>query len=680
MNRNESSRAITRRSFMQTALGVATYCLPQAVFAQYETKANQEGNDVVLRFSALSDVHFKVSPNTPEVDRFRRSFRFMYDYSAKQPYPKFDAVLIAGDFTDHGLDDELLLFRKIMNEEIKADTQTLLCMGNHEFIEGTKERWEELFQRDSNKGYEVNGFHFIALSPERGTNKNGDFMYALDWYKKELDKATAADPKRPIFTFQHYHITPTVYGSRGEDNWGIADLYDVLQRYPRVINFSGHSHYPINDPRSVWQGNFTAFGTGTLSYFEMGGEGGRYPKFPEGFHNAAQLYVVEVRKDNSVILKPYDLISNSFFDVVYVVAEPGAVDKYLYTDARYVTSSAPEWKDDAKVETPTFIDDELVVLKFPQATCKDVVHSYRIDLEERVEADGKTEWRSIDSRYFWSEYYFKNRPETMTITLDDLKETTTYRAKIVALSAFFKESSKALEVAFTTPKNPQETVDKNAPKPDANFLDVQFEDGKPVNRPVNNFPTQRKVQGFGAPSIVADPALKNTQVASFNGKDQFFKVQFDDRSYRRISAAASFAVDFKFTEFENAIEDIFSNTESAGICFELNAEKKSLEFWASVNGKYRILSVPIEPSERYFSAFGTYDGKRLVMYLNGREVASLDAPGKITYPKEQSVQAFCIGSDIAPGGAGGAFFKGFVARARAFTWALTAEQVAALCE
>ncbi len=672
-----SPKTLSRRSFLaRGASAAALTCLPARLFAKYEADTEDADNPVVLRFSALSDVHFKVSPQAQEVDRFRRAIKFMYDYSAEQPYKNFDAMLIAGDFSDHGYDEELLLFKKIMDEGVKPGTETILCMGNHEFFKGSKARWEEIFERDSNKVYEVNGFKFIALSPDKGTSRNGDFQYAMNWYCDELEKANAADPNKPIFTFQHYHVTPTVYGSRGEDDWGIADLYEILQRYPRVINFSGHSHYPINDPRSAWQGNFTAFGTGTLSYFEMGGEGGKYNKFPQGHRNAAQLYVVEVRKDNSVTLKPYDLISASFFDVVYHIAQPGAIDKYLYTDARYVTTSKPEWTEGAKIDAPEVIDDETAKISFKQATCKDVVHSYRVELTKKITEDGKTSWEGAGARYFWSEYYFKPQPETMKILLEGLEGSTTYRARVVALSPFFKESEKALETEFTTPKDPY-AADKSAPKPNANFLDVQFVDGKPVNSPAVDGKIQ-EVQTFGAPQIKADPALDGAQAATFNGRDQFLKVQFTSKEYRKIAARGTFALKFQFDAFPKSSCDPFANTQGAGVCFELNGQSKTLEFWVCVNGKYEIVSTPIEPGKDYYDAFGTYDGQNVVLYLNGKEVARSAKSGVITHPTDPSVQAFCIGSDISDGGVGGSFFAGKIARARIYTWALTPEQIANL--
>ena len=134
-------------------------------------------------------------------------------------------------------------------------------MGNHEFYGGNQAFWKKTFGVEPNARYQVNGYQFIAISPEKGTMADGDYMYALEWFQRELEEAVAADPEKPVFVFQHYPVTPTVYGGRGLDDWGAEDLFDTLQKYPTVVNFSGHTHYPLTDPRVAWQGNFSAFGT-----------------------------------------------------------------------------------------------------------------------------------------------------------------------------------------------------------------------------------------------------------------------------------------------------------------------------------------------------------------------------------------------------------------------------------
>ena len=46
-------------------------------------------------------------------------------------------------------------------------------------------------------------------------------------------------------------------------------LTDVLKKYPQAVVFGGHLHFPLNDPRSIWQGDFTVMGTASVRYMAI---------------------------------------------------------------------------------------------------------------------------------------------------------------------------------------------------------------------------------------------------------------------------------------------------------------------------------------------------------------------------------------------------------------------------
>ncbi|MBQ1277297.1 MAG: LamG domain-containing protein, partial [Thermoguttaceae bacterium] len=212
----------------------------------------------------------------------------------------------------------------------------------------------------------------------------------------------------------------------------------------------------------------------------------------------------------------------------------------------------------------------------------------------------------------------------------------------------------------------------------ANMLAVSFVDGKPVNAPTNALETQKPVETFGAPQVVAEDALNGAQAAAFDGSDDAFKIKFDRRDYAKLTNA-SLGVRFKFDEFTPNNGVIFSNTEGRGIGFNVDAKERKLALWASVDGQYRILRAPVETG-KYVDAFATYDGASLVLYVDGKEAARLDVKGRLTHSQVEKAQAFCVGGDIGPDGKPNTFFKGRVAWARLYSWALTAEQVANLSQ
>lgn len=637
-------------------------CVPSRLWAD-------NSNDVLVRAVVMSDVHFCANPDSPEVDRLQRALKLLYNWSEKQTYPKFDALVVAGDMTNSGSQEEMKLFKDTMDGNIRPETQKLLCMGNHEFISATHESWKAMFGMEDNAHYVVNGFHFIALSPEAGTCSDGDYLYKIDWLREQLEQAKADDPKKPIFVFQHYHISETVYGSLKGDCWGTNDLRELLDQYPTVIDFSGHSHYPINDPRSAWQGNFTAFGTGTLSYFEM--EGGHYYKFPPGYNIAAQCYVVEVHRDNSVAVRPFDIISEDFFDVVYLVAEPGNIDRYLYTDNRYNLAPRPYWRPGTVVqaEDPTLCGATLV---FRQGCDKTVVHSYRVDLIDETDPDTG----EIPSVYAWSQYYFQPMPDPMRITLDTLEPSREYRAEITAINPFGKESSSKISTRFKTAEDNDKT-DREAAKPMANILSVEFEDGSVVNRAcgLEEF-SDRDIETFGQPKFIHDEDLGHF-VGQFDGQDDYLRFLYTEKDLYRIRQQITMAARFRFKAWGDRNQAIFSNTESGGSSLELNAQKKQLEFWLSVNTKYIILTAPCDP-DTWHTAFGVYDGKEIILYLDGKEVARTACSGKLTYTSNKNAMAYCVAADVAERGQGCFFLDGAIGFARIYNWALKPEQVAAL--
>lgn len=675
---------ISRRNFLRSSFVLTA--LPAGVWA---ANSNENANSVVLRCAVMSDVHFKNDQNCAERHRLEKTLKFMKTFAANEPHPHFDALVIAGDMTDHGFTKELTNFRDSLFENLPEKTQALLCMGNHEFYGrddhkkagGAKKHWETILARPANSHSVINGFHFIGISPDNGTCRNGDYQNSLEWLERELENAAKDDPQRPVFVFQHYHISETVYGSCGIDHWGINDLRPILDKFPQVVNFSGHSHYPSNDPRSIWQGNFTALNTSTLSYYEM--TGGIYEKFPEGYRNAAQVYFMEVFSDNSILFRIFDALTGTFFNIEYLLAEPGNIEKYLFTAPNRESSPSPAWDEheNAKISINE-ITPYSAYLTFPQA--KENLHtrhsgirfnspkpnligSYQILLSQKKNGSNE-DWEKAGEKNPWSEYYFQNQPDQKSISLEELEPGYDWQVEIRARNVFGKLSEKALTAVFQTPNDPDaQAQDRNHPFPKADALNFFIdENGTPQNDPfIRSF--SREMETFGKPLI-------RYGWAEMNGKNDRFRIRFTPKDYARLKRQMTMCARFSFETFrEKGAEDIMANTESGGFAFELNHSKKSLEFWCHVAGHYVIISSPITPGEH--TVCGTYDGKKVSLFIDGELAAEHSASGHLTFTANPSARAFCLGSDIANGGNGSNYFTGKIKFAQLFTWALNHEQI-----
>ena len=672
------SDALSRRSFLKASAAASTLAVANALDPRAASAASKkaQGSPIVLRCLVLSDVHFNGSPDSRETARFKSVLKFMYEYSEAQPYDKFDALVVVGDMSNNGTEPQIRLFKGTMDAGLKEGTKALLCMGNHEFYGGNPELWSSVFGVKTNDVYEVNGFSFIAVSPEKGTMADGDYLYAEGWLKTQLENVSKLSPDKPIFVFQHYPVSPTVYGGRGADDWGANDLFSTLQLFPRVINFSGHTHYPLRDPRIAWQGNFSAFGTSTLSYICHGGEGKGFEQYPAGSANYAECYVMEVHEDNSVDLLPYDVEKGAFYDVKYRVAKPGDPSTYEYTDARYYNSPLPVWGSDAqdalKIDDVT---DASAALTIPNPSCEGTVYGYRVELE-RLEQDA---FEPEAPKYIRAPYYEHTPPEITEANLEELAPNAKYRGRVYALNPFMREAETHLTFEFQTAPEPVDpAVDKTAPCPSADLIDVRVVDGVLVNAPVNSLEKQKECQLIDGPVVVKDET-RGTDVVAFDGEKSFARIVFEPAELKRLRRAT---ISARFCAAKDGAGScaIFGDTEFRGIEFAVDYNLKTLRLWATVNNApYTILDAPIEFG-KWYDAAATFDGSNLVLYLDGKEVARAELKGQLTHPTDTNVNAFTVGADIAPGGAGSYFFKGRVERARLYSWALTPQQVAEIAK
>ena len=124
--------SVTRRSFLASSL--IALCVPSRLFAADESQ-------VVLRFAAMSDIHFDRSHADASAERVRlgKAIRFMNEFSQAQPYKGFDALVVAGDLSNHGVPEELVPFKKILDDNLRPSTKRVLCMGNHRKLVRRKE-------------------------------------------------------------------------------------------------------------------------------------------------------------------------------------------------------------------------------------------------------------------------------------------------------------------------------------------------------------------------------------------------------------------------------------------------------------------------------------------------------------------------------------------------------------
>ena len=298
--------------------------------------------DTVLRFVASSDSHVKTYGDVG-CERLMKMLETGYAAAeADAAHPTLDAAVISGDITNFGVPHMFWSVKASVEKVLRDETDFLaVAAKNHDSYLGRISRWHVGgISEDSADFHKViNGYHFIGLS----ASPTSIIHYTdaqIKWLDKQLAAAVADDPSKPVFVFQHEHIYNTVYGSLPEDGWGVEFLTETLNKYPQVIDISGHSHYPANDPRAIWQGNFTAINDGGLAYYEFTIDGAA-SQHPESSDNMAHMLLVEVDSSNRVKVRVCDLNANAVLAEYMIdnVTEP-VKTKYAF-DTRRASAAAP---------------------------------------------------------------------------------------------------------------------------------------------------------------------------------------------------------------------------------------------------------------------------------------------------------------------------------------------------
>ena len=393
----------------------------------------------VLRFTVASDVHIK-SYNDVRSRRMAKMLKTSYAIAqADKYYKNLDGVLFAGDSADSGLAFQFYTFQSVLNANLRKGTQPMVIVAkSHDCGTYKKDAlsfYETLSGLTTDYHYVLNGFHFIGISTTH--DKDTDAKYTqtqLEWLDKQLALAAAGDPGKPIFVAHHEHVANTVYGSREAlgEGWGTPEFTAIFSKYPQIIDFSGHSHYPLNDPRSIWQGDFTAVGTASLNYFEFTVDDVR-TVHPDNYQNAAQMWIVEADAANRVRLRGYDLISGTTV-CEYMIEKPSDKSTFAYTPKKMAESSS----------SPVFNSGAALTVS-KKADC-----TYKVDIPAAKSTDGKIiflyrvyvcDKNENPLNNFWglSGYYFVPAPETVSVNIGKLGKGD-YILKAVAENAYGMQS------------------------------------------------------------------------------------------------------------------------------------------------------------------------------------------------------------------------------------------------
>ena len=339
-------------SLISVILGIFTYfaSLISPSFTAPVPEMKQDDFVPVMRFVATSDTHIQSLGDTG-CRRISAMLKTAYAVSeADTDYKNLDAVVFSGDITDNGFIDSFMAFAAVTDNEIREGTERLAVVSkahdSYALFNNSIKLFTGITGQETDFHRVIGGFHFIGIS--RSETLKHYTEEQVKWLDENIACAVQADPEKPVFVFQHEHVLDTVYGSSKTDGWGLDVFTEVLSKYPQVVHISGHSHFPANDPRAVWQGTFTAINDGGLAYFELAVDG-KNGQFPEGKDRMSQALIIEVDADNRVLVKVLDVDEGKIMRE-FLIDNITDENKTAYSfEVRKENASAPVFSDGASL-------------------------------------------------------------------------------------------------------------------------------------------------------------------------------------------------------------------------------------------------------------------------------------------------------------------------------------------
>lgn len=429
---------------------------------------------IALSLAAISDVHIEGSSDA-YANKFTSALNQLKVKAAESDANGIDGVMVVGDLIQRAEITMAQNFKALYEDVFKpTEVPMIYTIGNHDM--NPKYDWtpstvaqsvamsntfgDEYFKTDIDNtmrnNYEarhcvIGGYHILAVTP------NGDqpITYSpnvITWLDQQLDAITKTDPNRYVIVLTHPMIYNTIYGSLlGEDGgvwtstlpnyWATRVLTGVLEKYPQVVSFHGHLHFPINDPRSIWQGKWTALGCGSTRYMAIepaGWEGiSNTPTVMNDANNFSQGYLVQFDVNGNMRVVRMDFFNNGTIGEPYVMQYPDAAGANLAKYNNVTRKAANQAPTMSTIEAKDVKDNEAASVTFAAGKDDEFVHHYVITLSKGGNV--------VATKKILADFYLHPNTSEMksswTYGFGTLSESGQYTVTVVAVDSWDAESA-----------------------------------------------------------------------------------------------------------------------------------------------------------------------------------------------------------------------------------------------
>ena len=394
------------------------------------------GADLMVTVGDVADFHYPTGYRA-----YRETVEEVFAGVAAADRPRELFVYAAHDYFNYGGRKKRSLWSRDATPAF-ADMQRLIGAGNGPYAHGA-----------------VKGFPYVVF-PQSMTEgldlKRCDRMIA---------DAVAANPGKPVFVFAHIPPGGTTRGGGGS-----RAKREMLNKYPQVVNISGHTHGSLADERSIWQGEFTSVNAGCLQNWGGGLAGNNVPR-----NQNYGVVIIDVFPAR-IVFRRFDVRDGEESNDPWMIPWPFDPAAAPYRAAgRKEKSAAPSFAAGAVLKVEPWGDEGGVSLTVPVAGGVTRPFTYRVFLEY---LDGNRKWRSRGRRDFFGDAWQRphERPEKYELEVPGpyFDPGRRYRFRVFPLNCFAKAGS-PIAVEFTAPefrskKKPQVIWESNDPMKDCPFL------------------------------------------------------------------------------------------------------------------------------------------------------------------------------------------------------------------
>lgn len=442
--------------------------------APHELSPVFDESKIALSLAAISDVHIEGSSDA-YANKFTAALNQLKAKAAESDANGIDGVLVVGDLIQRAEITMAQNFKALYEDVFKpTEVPMIYTIGNHDMnpkydrtpstvaqsVAMANTFGDEYFKTDIDNtmrnNYEarhcvIGGYHILAVTP------NGDqpITYSpnvITWLDQQLDAITKTDPNRYVIVLTHPMIYNTIYGSLlGEDGgvwtstlpnyWATRVLTGVLEKYPQVVSFHGHLHFPINDPRSLWQGKWTALGCGSTRYMAIepaGWEGiSSTPTVMNDANNFSQGYLVQFDVNGNMRIVKMDFFNNGTIGEPYVMQYPDAAGANLAKYNNVTRKAANQAPTMSTIEAKDVKDNEAASVTFAAGKDDEFVHHYVITLSKAGNVAA--------TKKILADFYLHPKTSEMksswTVDFGTLSESGQYTVTVVAVDSWDAESA-----------------------------------------------------------------------------------------------------------------------------------------------------------------------------------------------------------------------------------------------